>query len=94
MDKIYLVGGRAGSYADYHEWPVGAYESEEEAKQLVCALDIEARTFGSMENVYRPLIEYHFKNAGFPEECIPYCGSLEQLCYTVQEVPFNPAGKL
>lgn len=94
MDKIYLVEGRAGSYSDNNEWIVGAYESEEEAKDLVSGLEAMVSSYDDMLDMYRPGLILNFRNAGFPEGCIPSWGSLKELSFSIQEIPFIPAGKL
>lgn len=93
MNKVYLVEGRAGSYDDNHEWIIGAYESEEEAKDLVCGLEAMVSSYAGMTDMYRPGLILNFRNAGYPEGCIPSWGDLYQLSYAVREVPFIPAIK-
>lgn len=93
MNKIYLVEGIAGSYGDSETWIIGAYESEDEAKDLVSGLEAMVSSYDSMLDMYRPGLILNFRNAGFPEGCIPSFGDLYQLSYTVREVPFIPAAK-
>lgn len=91
MKAIWLVEGSTGEYSDHREWPVGWYETQDEAEDAVTALTRAVNTLGGGSSDYKLLrkVEEKMRDLSIDAGCsIDYTG----INYRAYEVAYGPSG--